>query len=238
MTETLEIRFTRFLEHAIGAESIDALHTPGSNDPKMADYYLAGRKIVAEIKCLNANQIAKGAGVIDEYLSNKGIVIFGTLPASRFTGSLDEEKSLMLKIQNKMTTRIKKICSEANKQITKQFECLPHLATGVLILINENNTSLHPSMVVDRILEYAASQPRSIHYCLMIFESHKIKVKGKLLPYPILLDLTYSFRQRRSLSFLQSIQWEWAKTYGHTDMALSDASNPIAFYPEVLTFGE
>lgn len=238
MTESLESRFTKFLELTFGAESIDLLHVPGSNDPKMADYYLANRKIVAEIKSLNADQMAKGAAVIDEYLSDKGVVIFGALSSAGFTESKAEENALKLKIQNKMTTRIKKVCSDANKQITKQFESLPHLATGVLILINETNTSLHPRMVADRIIEYAASQSRSIHYCLMIFESHRIKVKDKLLPYPLLLDLTRSFRQRRSLGFLQSIQWEWAKTYGHTYEALSDEGNLISYYPEVLTFGE
>lgn len=238
MTESLETRFTKFLEHTIGAESIDALHTPGSNDPKMADYYLADRKIVAEIKSLNADQMTKGAAIVGEHLSNKGIIIFGRSPSSRFTDSQDEEKALRLKIQEKMTTRIKKACSDANKQITTQFESLPHLATGVLILINENNNSLHPRMVADRIFKYVASQPRSFHYCLMIFESHKIKVKGKLLPYPILLDLTRSARQRRSLAFLQSIQWQWAKTYGHTEKVLSDENNPTAYYPQNLTFGD
>lgn len=238
MAESLENRFTKFLENTIGAESIDALHTPGSNDPKMADYYLADRKIVAEVKLLNADQLAKGAAVVDKHLSNKGTIIFGTLPSSRITDSPEEEKALNQSIQDKMTTRIKKVCSNANKQLARQFESVPHLATGVLILINESNTSLHPSMVADRVIEYAASQPRSIHYCLMIFESHEIKVKGRLIPYPLLLDLTRSARQRRSASFLQSIQWQWAKTYGHTEMVLSDEGNPIAYYPENLTFGE
>ncbi len=238
MTETLETRFAKFLENTAAAESIDELHTPGPNDPKMADYYLSDRRIVAEVKSLNADQMAKGAAVVDEHLSNKGIVIFGTASSSRITDGPDEEKALKLKIQAKMTTRIKKVCSEANKQITKQFESLPHLATGVLILINENNTSMHPSMVAERVFEYAASQPRSIHYCLMIFESHKIKAMGKLLPYPLLLDLTRSARQRRSLGCLQSIHWQWAKTYGHTERVLSSERNPVAYYPEYLTFGE
>ncbi|MDR0777260.1 MAG: hypothetical protein LBE81_11575 [Azonexus sp.] len=238
MAETLEARFAKFLEHTIGAESIDALHAPGPNDSRMADYYLSGRRIVAEVKSLKADQIAKGAAVVDEHLFDKGIVVFGDLPSSRFTDNPDEEKALRLKIQAKMTSRIKKVCSEANKQITKQFESLSHLATGVLILINENNTSMHPSMVAERVFEYAASQPRSIHYCLMIFESHKVKAMGKLLPYPVLLDLTRSARQRRSLGFLQSIHWQWAKTYGHTERILSSERNPIAYYPEYLIFGE
>ncbi|MBB3063684.1 hypothetical protein [Microbulbifer rhizosphaerae] len=237
MKESLETRFAKFLEHTVGAESIDALHTPSSNDPKMADYYLADRKIVAEFKSLNADQMAKGAAVVDEHLSNKEEVIFGTLPSSRITDSPEEEKALKHKIQDKMTTRIKKVCSKANKQLAKQFEKLPHLATGVLILINEDNTSLHPSMIAERVIDFAASQPRSIHYCLMIFESHKIKAMGKLLPYPLLLDLTRSARQRRSLGFLQSVQWQWAKTYGHTEKVLSDERNPIAYFPEDLTFG-
>ena len=136
MSTSLETRFNQFLENALGAESIDTIHTPSSNDPKMADYYLANRKIVAEVKSLQADQMSKGAAVVDEHLANKGAVIFGTLPSSRIADSPEEEKALMHKIEYKMTTRIKKICSDANKQITSQFKKLPHLATGVLILIN------------------------------------------------------------------------------------------------------
>jgi hypothetical protein len=238
MSASLETRFTKFLESTIRAESIDALHTPSPNDPKMADYYLSDRKIVAEVKSLNADQMSKGAGILDEYLFNKGAVIFGTLPSSRITDSPEKEAALKSKIQDKMTTRIKKICSKANKQIARQFENLPHLATGVLILINENNTSLHPSMVAERVIDFTASQPRSVHYCLMIFESHKISVKGKLLPYPLLLDLTRSARQRRSGTFLQSLQWQWARTYGHTEKVVSNENSPVTYFPEDLVFGE
>lgn len=235
---SLESRFNEFLEKKLGAESIDALHTPSSNDPKMADYYLANRKIVAEVKSLQADQISKGAAVVDEHLANKGAVIFGTLPSSRITGSPEEESALMQKIENKMTARIKKICSDANRQITSQFEKLPHLATGVLILINEDNSSMHPSMVAKRVADFATSQPRSIHYCLMIFESHKIRVKGKLLPYPLLFDLTRSARQRRSAAFLESLQWQWAQIYGHTEKVESTKRNPVTYYPEEIVFGE
>ena len=181
MPASLETRFTKFLECIVGAESIDALHTPSPNDPEMADYYLSDRKIVAEIKSLNADQMVKGSVVLDEHLSDKGYVIFGTLPSSRITDSSEEEAILKRKIQVKMTTRIKKICSKANKQIASQSEKLPHLATGLLILINENNTSLHPSMVAERVVDFAMSQPRSFHYCLLVFESHKISVNGSIL---------------------------------------------------------
>lgn len=237
MSTSLETRFTKFLEDTIGAESIDAIHTPSANDPEMADYYMADRRIVAEIKSLNADQMRKGSVVLDKHLEDKGIVIFGTLSSSRITESSEEHAALKSKVQDRMTTRIKKICSKANGQIASQFEKLPHLATGVLILINENNTSLHPSMVAERVVEFAASQPRNFHYCLLVFESHRISVNGKLLPYPLLIDLTRSARQRRAATFLQSLQWQWAKTYGHKEKVVSDENNPVAYLPEVLTFG-
>jgi hypothetical protein len=237
MPTSLETRFTNFLAYTAGAESIDALHTPGPNDPEMADYYLAGRKIVAEIKSLDADQMCKGSVVLDEHLSNKGVVIFGTLPSSRLTDTPEEEAALRQRIQDRMTVRIKKICSKANGQIGRQFEELPHLATGVLILVNEDNISMHPSMVADRVANYAAARPRNFHYCLLVFESHKMSVNGRLLPYPLLLDFTRSARQRRAAVFLQSIQWQWAKKYGHTEKVVSNEKDPLAYHPGVLTFG-
>jgi len=237
MHTSLETRFTKFLEQTAGTESIDTLHIPGSNDPEMADYYLHDRKIVAEIKLLDADHMHKGEIVLKKHLSDKCAVIFGTLPSSCLTDSPKEEAALKQKIQDKMTVRLKKICRKANGQIGRQFDELPHLATGLLILINESNTSMHPSMVVDRVEDYANSKPRNFHHCLLVFESHKISVNGRLCPYPLLLDFTRRARQRRAAQFLQSLQLQWAKTYGHAELVVSNGNNPLVYYPEVLTFG-
>ena len=175
---------------------------------------------------------------MDEYLEDTGIRVFGTLPLSRVARNQQHERAISTAIYRKMSRRIEQICHSANDQLGVEFSSLPQLATGVLVIINECVTSLHPSLVAQRVSEYVAGKPRNIHFCLLIFESHKIQVNSVLLPYPILLNLARSGRQRRALGFLDALQWKWAQQYGHERPVRSDAEHPITYYPEWVTLGE
>lgn len=236
MNESLETRFTNFLERVFSAESIDKMHKPGPNDPKMADYYLNNKEIIIEIKSLNIDQSQKGYDIINDYLSKNEIIVFGTMAASSIVTKPEDECMLKRNIQEKMTIRIKKVCSSANKQIAQQFKATPQSKIGVLVLINENNASLHPSMVAERVINYAKEYNKHFHYCLMIFESHKICLNGNYLPYPLLLDLTYDKKQTTSKYLLQAIQWQWARQYGHKSIIQSSKEQPLVYYPESIKF--
>lgn len=238
MSASLKLRFERFLVDDVGAESIDASYVPTGHDLERTDFYLDGRKIVAEIKSLNIDQASKGAKVVDEYLEETGIHAFGTISLSRLARSQQHEQALITTIYRRMSRRVEQICSRANGQLGAEFTKLPALATGLLIILNQDLTSMHPGLVAQRVTEFATAKPRNIHFCLLVFESHRIRVNGKLLPYPILLNLARSARQQRALSFLEALQWKWAQQYGHIRPISSDAENPIAYYPESITLGE
>ena len=238
MTASLQVRFEQFLVDVLGAESIDAPHVPTKEDPKRADYYLDDRKIVVEIKSLQADQTHKGTAVLDEYLEDTGICVFGTLPLSLVARNQQHERAINTTIYRKMSRRIEQVCRSANDQLGVEFSNLPQLATGVLVIINECVTSLHPSLVAQRVTEFVAEKPRNIHFCLLIFESHKIRVNAVLLPYPILVNLARSARQQRALGFLDALQWKWAQQYGHERPVRSDAEHPVTYYPEWVTLGK
>ena len=237
MSGPLKLRFEQFLADSFAAESIDASYIPTGNDLDRADYYLDNRRIVAEIKSLEADQASKGSKVIDEYLEKTGIRAYGTVSLSRLARNQQHELALSTTISRRMSRRVEQICSRANGQLGAEFAKLPELATGLLIILNEAVSSLHPGLVAERVTEFAAIKPRNIHFCLLVFESHKVRVNGALLPYPILIDLSRSPRQRRAMRFLEALQWKWAQQYGHTRPIISSAEHPVAYYPESITFG-
>lgn len=237
MAASLQVRFERFLVDALGAESIDALHVRSSQDGRRADYYLDDRRIVVEVKSLQADQAPKGTAVVDEYLKDTGIVAYGTLPLARVARNEQHERAVRTAIYRRMSRRIEQICHSANGQLSFELKSLPHLATGVLVVLNECVTSMHPGLVAQRVLEFVDRRPRNIHFCLLVFESHKIRVDTTLLPYPILMNLASSARQRRAWKFLDALQWQWAQQYGHKRPVRSDEGHPTAYYPEWITLG-
>ena len=237
MTIPLEDRFQSFLSQLHGSEKIPHNRPNIKDGDKQADYLLCERKIVAEIKALSAPQRHKGESVIDDYLDETGGVLYGMLPLSRVVDD-DEHLSVLEKmIARRMTRGIEKICKSADKQIGAEFNRLPKLATGLLILINEALADLHPREVADRVLEFAREKPTNIHYCLLIFESHKVRVDNRLLPYPLLLDLTYSARQRRAKPLLRYIQDRWARQNGFPDGLPSPEPAELEYHPNTITFG-
>jgi hypothetical protein len=237
MTVSLEERFQRFLDHLDGSERILDGRSNVRDGEKQADYILCSGKLVAEIKTLKAPQRHKGESVIDEYLSDARVEVFGTLPLSRITKSDQHLSALEKTISRRMTRGVEKICSSADKQIGDELQRLPRRATGLLILINESLTDLHPRDVADRVVAFASARPTNIHYCLLIFESHKARINNELLPYPLLVDLTYSARQRCMRESILNIRSNWAKENGFPHGLPSPEPTVLEYHPGSITFG-
>jgi hypothetical protein len=237
MRDSLSQRFSRFLGSFPHAECIDSMRSQSPKDTKRADYLLHNGKIVVEIKSLNAKQKEKGNEVINEYLADTGIEIYGTLPLSRIAKNADHQKAIEKKIFIRMTRGVEKICQSADAQLASELSRLPGLGTGVLVILNEALTDLDPYMVARRVRDFAQTKRSSIHYCLLVFESHKVLIDGVYRPYPLLVDLAYSARQRRAKPLLHGLLQIWARRNGHSrDLPVQDTDN-LEFYPKQLVFG-
>lgn len=237
--ESLENRFQRFLEMLPSSEPIIP-NRPGIKDgDSEADFFLDERRVVVELKALKEPQRHKGESVIDEYLDHTGIQIFGTLDLSRVARSEEHLAALERTIFRRTTRCIERICRSADKQIGGEFSRLPHLSTGLLVLLNESVEDLHPRQVADRVVDYARSRGKitNFHYCLLVFESHRASINGRFLPYPILIDLTYSARQRRVRSYLEKLKDSWARQNGFPYGLPSPEPEELAYVPDSITFG-
>ena len=137
-----------------------------------------------------------------------------------------------------MTRAIENICKSANDQIGTEASKLPRLSTGLLVVLNEKLTELSPYTAARRIWDYTHSKRTNIHFCLLIFESHRISIDGQLRPYPLLMNLAYTARQRRTYIYLQSIVQEWAKENGYPSGLPSHEPAAQEFLPNEVIFGE
>ena len=237
MTASLEARFHEFLATLSCARNIDATHHDSPREPKRADYILHDGKLVAEIKSLNTSQIHKGNSVIDGYLKETGIEVFGTLPLSSIARSNEHLESIEKTIYIRMTRNIEKICKSANEQIKAASSKTSNLSTGLLIILNEDLKEMDPYLVARRVWDYTHSKQTSIHYCLLIFETHTVNINGLSRPYPLLMDLTYSARQRRTMAAIRDLQQKWAMANGYPNGLPEQEPKGEDFYPNGIVFG-
>ncbi|WP_339827561.1 hypothetical protein [uncultured Arenimonas sp.] len=237
MKPSLEDRVLAFLDQLPRSTKINLGRPEVKPGEKQADYLLDEGRVVVEVKTLKQTQRWRGEAVLDEYLTYTGSKIFGSLPLSRIAMSSEHLAALEKSISSRMTRGIEKVCRSANHQIGDELGRLPHLATGTLILINENVPDLHPRLVADRVVEFTLSKRTNIHYCLLIFESHLVKVRNRSVPYPLLLDLTYSARQRRAGRFLRVIKEKWAMENGLPSGLPDPEPIELDYQPGSLTLG-
>ena len=170
-------------------------------------------------------------------LRKRGLKYSGRYPLSvvaKTDGHLEAiEKSICMR----MTRGIERTCKSANRQIQETSSKLQKIATGLLILLNEDVKELDPCLVARRIWDYTHSQRTNIHYCLLIFETHQVNINGTLRPYPLLLDLTYSARQRRASRAMRDLQLKWAMINGYPEGLPEQDPKAEDFLPNGTVFG-
>lgn len=148
----IEPLFDEFVRR-FGGEIVRELLPKGVNLPRNADYFLFERTVVAELKSLEENYFnAPRIGEKMTKLTNKWIreghlkrhqIRNGRISTSELPRHCSEEA---LKVLGKP---IHKALTEANKQIkqTKDYFSLPS-AVGLIILANDGNFTLTPSLTV------------------------------------------------------------------------------------------
>ena len=235
MDVSLSSRFEGFLNELPEAECIDSTRPQSPNDPRRADFFLFNRQIVVELKQLIADQSHKGSREINTYLKDTGVQLFGEHSLSNIVTDELHHNPLEASVARRMTRFVESKFKDANDQIGHEFSRLDRLSTGLLVLTNESLTELHPRMVADRLIELARKRPSSVHYCLLIFESHRVRLGDIFQPYPLLLDLTVSARQRRARPLLKHVQDLWARKNGWP-LGLPEPKE-LEYYPQSIILG-
>jgi len=211
--ESLEHRFSEFLKGLPDSEWLDAPEFSFPSGKRKADFLLHGRKIIAEIKTATTDQQSKVDRRLDTHLEETGIVVFGTIASTQLFNDPEESDKFHHKIIRDITRNTEEMCRSANDQIMQTSEYLSINATGLLVILNENITVLDPGVVAYRVCEYLNRKPRSIDYCLLVFESHEVS-NGSVRQNQILSIAACRTVEHLADGYIDQLMQRWAEHNG------------------------
>jgi len=223
---TLENRFKQFMSSIHGVESIDTLLSPGSFEHKQrADYLLANRKIVIELKTLKVDPSPKIETTLSQHRDRPDFPIFyGQLELSKVLQYLPDGDQINQRIYRNISRSIEDAVRSAETQISDTEEIFNlSQPAGLLVLLNENIDVLDPNAVVYRVSELLTRQRTdgsvhtSIDFVWLLFESHAIQtIDGPARP-SILLKGPTADNFDWFISEFSQIQTSWS-TFNNTPL--------------------
>jgi hypothetical protein len=184
---TLEARLNAFLESLPDAESVDALIPSGSHPgKKRADYLLADRKVVVEVKLLATDTSPKIQTELKRHESRSDYpLVYGEVDLQEILSRMDDGKKINERIYRNITRSVEEAARSAESQIHDTREILRlETSLGLLVLLNEDVHVLSPDIVAHktgRVLWRkggAEGSPSPVDFVWLIFESHAVAHEG------------------------------------------------------------
>jgi hypothetical protein len=233
MATSLEDRFTRFLGSLPGAESIDALTLPTDpNHPRKADFLLANREIIVELKTLTVDTSHKIEPAIDKHRDRDEFPLFyGEADLKKVLSHLPDGEEIHRRIYLSITRSVEEAVRSAEEQIdhTRHVLALPN-AISMLVILNESVQVLDPTVVGYRVANLmnrkrtGASRSPTLDFVWLLFESHSLGGNATHPYFPSML-----IRGERASNFPwfsafhDDITHRWAKA---NNAAILDAGSP------------
>ena len=184
-----------------------------------ADFWLPDANVVAELKCLTEDLFASSSfnkGIHALYASwvKRGLVPSPT--AARLRVNL---RDLPLKCAREFVDPIKRrleasTIKKANRQIreTKKYLDKPD-AKGLLLLVNDGNYMLPPTMIAPLLSRILKGQCSSINSVIYFSVNEKASVPGIDIPSLFWIDALVPEREPVSLEFRRAICAAWMAHY-------------------------
>lgn len=225
MPATLERRFLSFLATLPGAESLDdVLAGQTFAGERRADYLLFGRRVIVEVKSLEADSSAKVGTVMEPLEERPDYPLFyGEMELSKVLQHLPDGDEIQRRIFYRVTRSVEGATRSAEDQIENTAKLLQlGDSVGVLVMLNESVDILAPDAVASRVRllmqrQNADGSPRSpIAFAWLHFESH-VLVDGPAettLPIIVLEGPTAS-RFPWFSELLEYLHVAWAHFNGH-----------------------
>lgn len=198
--EGLELRMHRFMRALPHSECLDdqkfsKVHGSGSK----ADYLLAGRSIVVELKTLNGNPLSRLATRLRERMSKPDApIVYGTLGVNRVLEHLPDEQQLSSTLVNLAGRAVRKRVKEANRQIASIKERFNlDSAAGLVVIMNAGEPLINAGVVataVQSVLDSGSAEYSHISHVWAVIEAHKVAIPGGQPSYPQLYILRSSSR--------------------------------------------
>lgn len=196
MTQRLEERFTQFLASLPGAEAIDSMVLP--EDPerrRRADFLLAKREVVLELKTLSIDTSHKVEAAVDKHRERDEFPLFyGTADVLKVLSHLPDGEDIYRRMVNSLGRSVEEAVRSAEEQVTHTRHVLgiPN-AIGMLVILNESVEILDPVVVGHRVGQLMRrertgnSDAEMLDFVWLLFESHALGVVGGVPAIPSML---------------------------------------------------
>jgi len=218
---TLEDRFNSFMCSYPGTESVDALLPAGSHPGKdRADYLVANRTVIMELKTLTTDCSAKIYDELSKHLDNINFpLIYGAVPLHKILQHLPDGDRINHRIHRNISRSVEDAVRNAKGQISDTGEIFNLQDTaGVLVLLNENIDVLGPDVVTRKVTELLTrkrtngSMYTSIDFAWLLFESHITQLDDGLLAHPSILVTGPTAKKREwAIPIFDELQSAWAR---------------------------
>lgn len=217
--KNLEERFKIFLSGLGGTESLDDLTlTREQQEAQKADYFLANRTIIGELKALYEDTTSKMEAILAPYRETpEWPIFFGEQELEKVLQHLPDRDRIRATIFRAITRSIEAVVEKANRQIreTKRTFDLPE-AGGLLIIVNDAVDILAPDVVMYRIRR-ALNKRRdgklryeNVSAVMLIGGTHYTQLKPDLKGIPILIIPNAVPQAARVEAFIGELNRKWA----------------------------
>ncbi len=238
--DDLEARLTKFLSELQGAEAIDALTIPTEKqDRKRADFLLAGRQLIAEIKSIQDDPSHKIEPLLEPERRRGDFPLFyGSMELDKVLKHLPDGPAIKRRVLQRVVRSVESGFRSADDQIadTKQTFGIPH-AEGLLILLNGGVEILSPDVLawqIARMLQARSETDGTARYpnvncAWVITETHFMPIQGQRALPGLLMQSEQVPLSTSNWNVLNALQPAWAafngvplvKTEGHIADAVS-----------------
>ena len=220
----LEARMMEFFEKQSSAESLDdPIFARLIGAQLKADYLLARRSIVAELKTINADPRQQITERMKDLLSRPGAPrVYGMVGISSVIDKLPSRDAIDKAIFDITGRAVRRHLSKANRQIAavKKRLDLPE-AGGLVVLMNDAEPMIDAGVIgysIKSAFETAKDGLPHITSVWVSVESHKIRMIRGSVGYPQ-LHVFKSIDRRSESSFVQRMLIEW----GHENVGVTES---------------
>lgn len=210
----LEPRMVAFLEGEGLTESLDgSAFSQVNGSQTKADYLLGGRRMVAELKTLNASPHDRTEQRLKARLAQTDApIVFGTVGVSRVVESLPEGEAVAKMMVDMAGRAVRRHLQKANDQIGAIKERLGLTNTaGLLILMNDSEPMIDASAIgytLKTAFETVDGGYPHITNVWASIESHRIAMPGGRTGYPQ-LHVFKSLDRQAELDFMGRMLGAW-----------------------------
>lgn len=220
MTKSLEQRVKHFLAALPNAEAIDSLVLPEDlTKRRKADFLLARREVVLELKTLSTDPSAKIEAEVDKHRERDEFPLFyGTADVRKVLSHLADGEEIYRRMVMAISRSVEDVVRSAEEQVSNTRDVLgiPN-AVGMLAILNESVQILDPTVVGHRVAQLMRRQRTGkkdwpkLDFVWLLFESHSLaRVGGVPAVTSMLIRNDRAGRFPWFAAFHRDVQNRWA----------------------------